>query len=242
MKVMIVEGRYKDNITIPVAIIKKLPYSITIAAAVQYLDALPFLTKQLAEHGIKTKLFKGLHSKYPGQIVGCDIVTADETDACLYIGDGLFHPKTLVLKGNKPVHCYSPETNEYKLITPEDVQDIISRHNTARMKFIEAKTIGILVTMKYGQNNLKAALAIKQYFRGKKEVVVFLTETLDWNDLENYPFVELWVNTMCPRISYDDQPRFRKLVLDLADAVELIRQIDPQFSPTQFLAARDNQR
>ncbi len=237
MKVIIAEGRYTGSISIPKEILKKLPKDVTLAATIQYLNAIPAISKQLAEYGIKATLFKGIHSKYPSQIVGCDIVQPF-WEAALYIGDGLFHPKTLVLKGNKPVHCYSPETGEYRLVTRKDVEDILFRHNAARVKFLEAHTIGVLVTTKCGQNNMKAALALKKHLFGKKDVMIFLTDALDWSDLENYPFVDMWINTMCPRISYDDQPRFRKMVLDLADAIETLKHADPSFTYESPLAGR----
>ncbi|MBI4440974.1 diphthamide synthesis protein [Candidatus Woesearchaeota archaeon] len=236
MKVMVVEARYEGEIELPLFVVKQLPPTVTLAVPVQYLGILPSLVKQLATHRITARLFQGFHTRYPGQILGCDIVTATQgSDAFLYVGDGLFHPKTLVLKSDKPVHCYFPYTGEYKLLTHKDVEDIVRRHALARALFRGAKRIGILVTTKYGQSNLKAAFAIKQHLAGK-DVTIFLADTLDWSDLENYPFVELWINTMCPRISYDDQPKFRKLVLDLSDAVELLK--EGGFSFSGLLAAR----
>lgn len=240
MKVMIIEAKYETEIIIPPEVIKKLPQKVTLAVPVQYRDALQKIIEQLAKQGITATPLKGFHSKYPGQILGCDLVsTAQGSDAFFYVGDGLFHPKTLLLKTEKPVHCYFPQMNEYKIMTKKDVEEILNRQRAAQFVFLNATSIGLLVTTKYGQKNLKAALAIKNWLRRKKKVTLFLADALDWNDLENYPFVDVWVNTMCPRISYDDQSKFRKPVLDLSEAIELLKAEDPPFSFSGLLAARE---
>lgn len=242
MKIITIDGRYHIDIILPVGVITKLPKTVTLAASVQYIDALPDLTKQLAKHGISVTLFKGMHSKHPGQIIGCDLVKdAQGAEAFLYIGDGLFHPKTLLFKTKKSVHCYFPYTDEYLILTEKDVEDILRKQQAARIAFLMAQNIGILVTTKYGQTNLKAALAIKQQLKGKKTVVIFLGDVLDWNDLENYPFIDAWMNTMCPRISYDDVHKFRKPVIDISEAIELLKTEYPSFSFGGLLAAREKE-
>ena len=42
-------------------------------------------------------------------------------------------------------------------------------------------------------------------------------EDIDFNDLENFNFIEMWVNTACPRIGYDDMLAQEKPIVDLSD-------------------------
>jgi len=44
-----------------------------------------------------------------------------------------------------------------------------------------------------------------------------LYDDLDWGSLENFPFIECFVNTMCPRIAYDDYHKLPKPVVDYLD-------------------------
>ncbi|MBI2112760.1 diphthamide synthesis protein, partial [Candidatus Woesearchaeota archaeon] len=52
-----------------------------------------------------------------------------------------------------------------------------------------------------------------------KKFYFFVDNTISYGQLENFPFVEVWVNTACPRIGLDDQEAFRKGVLNLKDVL-----------------------
>ena len=46
---------------------------------------------------------------------------------------------------------------------------------------------------------------------------MFVTDTLDFAELENFPFIECYVNTMCPRIGMDDTIRTAKPIVNIDD-------------------------
>ena len=72
------------------------------------------------------------------------------------------------------------------------------------MRFLSADNIGILVSTKPGQNSYKKAIEIKEKLEAKgKKCFVFVFDTLDSNEMENFPFIDFWVNTACPRITDD---------------------------------------
>jgi diphthamide biosynthesis enzyme Dph1/Dph2-like protein len=48
-----------------------------------------------------------------------------------------------------------------------------------------------------------------------KKFYLLLFDTLDFAQLENFNFIECFVNTACPRISYDDSEKFAKKVVDV---------------------------
>lgn len=217
MKTLFIESRYKEKFILPDDIVKKLPKQLTLATTIQFLDSIEGVKKQLEENNIKVKLVKGRHSKYRGQILGCDIIKS-ETGNYLYIGDGLFHPKALLLKGAKKVLIYNPFSKKLSEITEKDIEKIKNKLGGMILKFKISKNIGVIITRKPGQNRLKDALKFKHNWEKKgKSVYLFLTDTLDFNELENFPFIECWVNTACPRIGYDDVLRTEKSIINIDD-------------------------
>ncbi len=64
------------------------------------------------------------------------------------------------------------------------------------------KVFGIIVSTKPGQFSLNIAKKIKEILEGLgKEVYLFVGDEI--KNLENFPFVEVWINTACPRIKDD---------------------------------------
>ena len=72
-----------------------------------------------------------------------------------------------------------------------------------------------MVSLKPGQNNFKKAAEWKLKLKGKN-CYIFAFDTLDFNQIENFPFIECWVNTACNRI-LDDYDKFPKSPVDLSD-------------------------
>ena len=66
---------------------------------------------------------------------------------------------------------------------------------------------------KKGQGRMQDALKLKKELKDKN-VFIFMFETLDFNSLENFPFIDVWVNTACPRIM-DDWEKINKPVVNI---------------------------
>ncbi|MFA5084489.1 MAG: diphthamide synthesis protein, partial [Candidatus Paceibacterota bacterium] len=61
---------------------------------------------------------------------------------------------------------------------------------------------GILVSTKPGQNKTKQALALKKKLEHEgKKAYIFSFDNFDINQLENFPEIKCWINTMCPGLS-----------------------------------------
>jgi 2-(3-amino-3-carboxypropyl)histidine synthase len=86
------------------------------------------------------------------------------------------------------------------------------------MKFLTAKTIGVIVTIKPGQEQFRPALTLEKRYANKK-FYYFLDNVVSFDQLENFNFIEVWVNTACPRVGFDDQTKFIKGVINLNDAL-----------------------
>ncbi|MBW2993776.1 diphthamide synthesis protein [Candidatus Woesearchaeota archaeon] len=139
-----------------------------------------------------------------GTVLGCDVSNAKKiekkVDAFLYIGTGEFHPLGIALETKKPVIIANPSSGNVSRIKKSDAEKIRKKTKGAYIKFLTAKKIGILVSTKPGQNNLKQALALKKKLKDK-ETYIFIANEIDSGQFENFPFIECWVNTACPRIA-----------------------------------------
>ncbi|MGV8168854.1 MAG: diphthamide synthesis protein [Candidatus Nanoarchaeia archaeon] len=225
MKVVHVEARLKGKVLLPDAVIEKLPERLIVFTTIQLMSSLPGILKQLEDKGKKPFTVKTNHTRHDGQILGCNVehytdYTNKEFDAFLYVGDGLFHPKALAWKNEgKKVFSYDPFIDKFFEIKPEDVEQIKRKHKAALSKFLVSKKIGVIITTKPGQYFLNKAQKLKTQYP-EKEFFFFLDNTYDFNSLEDFPFVEVWVNTACPRIGFDDSIKISKPVINIDDVLK----------------------
>lgn len=131
-----------------------------------------------------------------GQVLGCDVRNAkaieDKVDCFLYIGTGKFHPIGIALETKKPVYIANPLTNEFYKLNDEEIESYKKKLKGKQIKFLSSKNKGTLVSLKWGQNNLKRALEMPY--------PIFIFNTLNLYELENFPEIDVWINTACPRI------------------------------------------
>lgn len=221
MKTLFLEARSKELFDIPLDLITKLPKKVGLFTTVQFLDNVQNITKTLKENNIEVLTEKGiLHTKYPAQILGCDATNAekikDKVDAFLYVGTGLFHPKLISIKTEKEVFLYNPFNKTLDKIDNKEITKMKGKMKANYVKFLSSNNIGILVSTKPGQNKFKQALKLKNKLKDKN-TSIFLTDTLNMNELDNFPFIEVWVNTMCPRIGMDDIFNTNKTIVNIED-------------------------
>ncbi len=218
MKIMMVEGRYEGEIDLSNLDAGVLPQKIGLATTVQFLDYVDEIKNHLEAKG-KIVFFDKIRQKYEGQLLGCDHGAAEKikgnVDAFLYIGTGIFHPLGIALNIEKDVFCYDPIHAIMSKIDRKQVERYNAKRKGAYLKFLDASEIGFLVSLKPGQNNFKKAIEWKSKLKGKN-CYIFAFDTLDFNQIENFPFIECWVNTACSRL-LDDYEKFPKPLIDLSD-------------------------
>ena len=148
----------------------------------------------------------------------------------MYIGDGLFHPKALLLaqtKNPKPVIIFDPIQNKVEEVTKKSIDKQLQKATRNLKMFLNAETIGILVTIKPGQQYLQAALKLKQKLKQQnKKTYIFIDDTINLFNLENYPFIKAWVNTACPRIGTDDIVNIQQPMINLREANNPIKALE----------------
>ncbi len=179
-----------------------------------YVKLMYKVKKWLAKAGVKVFTARGVKARLEGEVLGCDVSAAKSienlVEAFLHVGDGLFHPLGVALSVSKPVYRLSPEENA---IYP--VNEVVERFRAKRyaysLKLVEAEKVGVIVSTKRGQVNLKESLYIYRILKktGKK-VYLLAVDEVSPETLLNFPDIECFVNTACPRLSIDDVDRFKR--------------------------------
>ena len=181
---------------------KTLPDKIGLVTTIQYLPEMKKVSDYLWKKGIKAAL--------GGQVLGCDVSSVerikDDISAFLYIGSGEFHPIGVALKTGKPVYSLHPESMKIRKIEESEIDKIRRKQKGMLAKFHNSNVIGVIITTKKGQSEVQGGIKkIKEIEKRypEKRFYHFLCDTLDFGSLENFPFIQAWVNTMCPRIMED---------------------------------------
>lgn len=198
MKVVHVPVKYKGEVRLPSGFVEKLPAKVVLAATIQFIDQIKGVARQIEESGRQVKLFKSLHGSVFGQVLGCDI-RAPMMD-CVYIGDGFFHASAL-LYSSKKVFAYNPLSKTDKEYTQEDIKKQLQMRKVKLTKFLRASRIGILVSTKKGQYNLELAREIKR--KSEKVCYILVSDQIDIAGLDNFSFIDFFVNTACLRLCED---------------------------------------
>jgi len=227
MKILNIEVKYKGKIKLAESIIKKLSDKVLLATTVQYIDSVPDIKKQLENLGKKVKLLQGKHAVHDGQVHGCDCdigkLEINEGSAVLFIGDGMFHPIGM-LNEKIDISIYNPGSKKLSCMDKKSIEKINKRKKGAYLKFLSSDTIGIIRTTKFGQREIQieggdATYKLKKKY-DKKRFYDFICDTIDYSELENFPFVDVWINTACPRIAIDDHEKLPKTTINLKDILD----------------------
>ncbi len=199
--------------------------SIGLVASVQFLDSLELAKTFLEAKGKKVSIGKGILTAYPGQILGCDTIAAtkieDSADCFLAISSGIFHPLGLALKTDKPFFVVDVEYGTMKEI--KSSRDKFLRQRYAAIALAkDAKTVGILVSVKPGQENIAFAEKLRErMIKDGKKAYILAFDEITASKLEGIP-IDLYVNTACPRIAIEDRESFKKPIINIDEMNEAL--------------------
>jgi 2-(3-amino-3-carboxypropyl)histidine synthase len=100
----------------------------------------------------------------------------------------------------------------------DEVKKIIKQRWNCIQEAKNAKTYGILVGLKPGQKHLEDAIEIKAKIE-KRGFIAYLLASREITPeiLMEFPSIDAYVNTACPRISLDNAQKFRKPVLTVTE-------------------------
>ena len=218
MKAIFLQTRYTGKMDLSKISLMLLPKKIGLVTTTQFLGKVDEIKKCLEDNG-KDAFIGKEKQRNAGQLLGCDVGAAtkmqEEVDAFLYIGSGEFHPLGVALNTNKEVFTFNPVSGAFSKLNEKEIQKYKNSKKANYARFLHAQNIGIMVTIKPGQYSYNKALEIKKRLEEKsKKCYIFVFDTLDANEMSNFPFIDFWINTACPRIADD---RDKKNVIDMSE-------------------------
>ena len=156
--------------------------------------------------------------KYAGQVLGCDYgsvrAIADKVDAFVVLSGGDFHAMGIPLATGKRTIVVDPFEGTAKEMT-DTCRRFLQKRWANISKFREAKKVGIIVGLKSSQMNISLSRRIKQLLQenGYLAALVCAVEITP-ETLSSFTDLDAYVEISCPRISTDDQERYRKPILN----------------------------
>ncbi|OIO21929.1 diphthamide biosynthesis enzyme Dph2 [Candidatus Micrarchaeota archaeon CG11_big_fil_rev_8_21_14_0_20_47_5] len=198
---------------------------VAIVSTVQHAHEIGRVKEALERAGHRVFVKRGgAHTKYMGQILGCDALSAEKgakkADCVLYIGSGLFHPSAI--RADLPIFGANPYSGEVRRLN-EEIEKFARKKKGALISAANAKTFGIFVSTKIGQFNLKGALEAKRRLEKEgKKVLVLVSNEISPSALSNFNIFGAYINTACPRIA-DDVELYGKPIVNLREIGELLK-------------------
>ena len=194
---------------------------IGLATTVQHVQTLDSVREILVRAGKTIEVGDARRLPYPGQVVGCDFSNvksvAKDVDAFLFVGGGKFHALGVALATSKPTIVADPYSGTAYSVE-EETQKILKQRYASIQETQRAKNYGVLISLKPGQQHLDEALKIKEAVEQMgKTVCLFAVREIQPDVLLEFPTIDAYVNTACPRVSLDDASKFKKPVLTVQE-------------------------
>lgn len=218
--ILYIEAR--ATITIESAVEKAIPLlskwsKIGLATTVQHIQTLDQVRETLVRAGKTVVVGDAGKTMYAGQVTGCDFSNvrslANDVDAFLFVGGGKFHALGIALATSRPTIIADPYEDRAYSINLE-AEKIIKQRWASIEEAKKAKTFGVLIDLKPGQKHLDEGMQVKQNIEkiGKVAFLFAIREIVP-EALMEFPAVDAFVNTACPRISIEAPSKFSKPVL-----------------------------
>jgi 2-(3-amino-3-carboxypropyl)histidine synthase len=175
---------------------------IGLVATIQHVHALDEAKQVLEAAGKVVLIGTAAHpGMYDGQVLGCDFAAAQvPCDELLFIGSGAFHPAGIALYSGKRVVAADPFTSQINVFEPEELR---KKRYGAIVRALDAKSVGILIGLKSGQERLSEARRLKRKAEAKGLAVSLIAmDEIAEERLLGFR-VDAFVNTACPRLAED---------------------------------------
>ncbi len=199
---------------------------VGLLASLQHVNRLNDIKKGLEERGYRVLIGTG-NLPYPGQVIGCDVSAAtsiaDKVNCFLVVAGGFFHGLGVYLRTGIKTFILDPYAG--RMIDVEPIaKKIIARHLYNLSKALEAENFGVIISTKPGQYAAGKALEIRRKIEqhGKKAYLIVLDEIIPEN-LENFAFLDAYVNTACPRLNIDNEDVFKKPIIGMGEIDYILR-------------------
>lgn len=215
MKTLFIETRRKFK-NIDFSILDTLEgNTISLAATIQYIGLVPKVKQYLESKSKQVLIKKGAY--HEAHVLGCNSSALDKSaDILLLITDGKFHAMNNAIQLQREIYVFN--TKALEKITQKEINDHNRKTEIKKKKFLIAKNVGLLVSTKNGQN-FKPITNIKEKIeRLDKSVYVFEANNINTNEFENFPKIQIWINTACYGMARDDTR-----ILNLSNITEFLK-------------------
>ena len=204
MKSLFIEAKRKVKLADLEIDTNQLPKDIAIAYSVQYKDIAFELKKKLSKKYNITDFI---------QVLGCSKPKLKKTQAVLLISSGKFHGINIALESKFPI--YILEANNLIKVSENEINNLKSQKKASYMNFLNSENIGILVSTKPGQENLKKAIEIKKKLNVKykdKKPYILIANNINVAEFENFN-INSWINTACSRLENNKMINVKEIKL-----------------------------
>ena len=217
MKTLLIETKrkFKDS-EINFSLLDTLPgETISLAATIQYIDLIPKIKSYLESQGKKVVIKQGAHHK--AHVLGCNSTAFDKTaETILMITDGKFHAINNAIQIQKPIYVFSGKTLDK--VTQKEIDTHNKKTLAKQKKFLLSETVALILSTKHGQHH-KQISKIKDKIKAlDKKVYIFESNNISTQEFENFPQIQLWINTACFGLARDD-PR----IVNLQDIIQFLK-------------------
>ncbi|AGK60541.1 diphthamide biosynthesis enzyme Dph2 [Archaeoglobus sulfaticallidus PM70-1] len=188
---------------------------IVLAGTAQYAWKFEELKRFLEERGFEVSINPAKRVKFRGQVLGCSYGALRAEGAIVYIGDGLFHAFGAGVYTGRRVYAINPLSGELRVIGEREINDFLKARYLAISKAMERidEGVGIIVTSKIGQKRIALARKLKKMADNANVASkILFFDDISPEKLANFNF-GVYVNTACPRISYDDIRRYDRPII-----------------------------
>ena len=189
--------------------------TISLAATIQYVDLIPKVKSYLESKNKKVIIRQG--ARHEAHVLGCNSTALDKTaDTILIITDGKFHAINNAIQIQKPIHIFSGQT--LNKITQQEIDTHNKKTLAKQKKFLLTDTVGIILSTKHGQHKKQVSKIKKKIEALNKKVYIFEANNINTSEFENFPQIQLWINTACFGLARDD-PR----IVNLQDIIQFLK-------------------
>ncbi len=214
MKTLFLETRKKSQ-DIDFSQLDNIPgQTISLAATIQYLDLIPKIKSYLEEQGKEVIIKQG--SFYKAQVLGCQSQAFDKNaDTLLLLADGKFHAINNAIQLNKEIYIFNTKTLDK--ITMQEIEKQNQKIKAKQAKFLSYNRVGLILSTKQGQK-YPDIIGLKNKIKKLDKVAhIFQTDNINLQELENFPDIQIWINTACPGLALDSAK-----IINLVDIGEFI--------------------
>jgi 2-(3-amino-3-carboxypropyl)histidine synthase len=233
-KVPIIYIEAKTPISVKTAVNEALPLlkpwkRVGLTTTVQHIDMLGEAREILLSAGKSVAVGDAGRLKYAGQVIGCDYsnatAVAKDVDAFLFVGGGRFHAIGVALAASK--HTVVADPYEQRACNLDaEAQKIMKQRWASVNETRKAERFGVLIGLKSGQKKIDEGLQVKAKLEkiGRKATLMSVREVTP-EALMQFPSIDAFVNTACPRINLDDASKFLKPVLTMNETLVVVGEL-----------------